>query len=178
MYDIDKIEEVVFYEILKSREDRALMQQKIIDRYNHPIISFTLNIPGPRKDSLEYRKIHDVGMEVIFDKLKEAQYYIEYMDKIHIDTGPEGYFSLDIDPMELKRITVDIENNHQFGRLFDIDVFDSNHGQISRTELGFGTRKCLICEGEAKVCNRSEKHTLEELIDHINNIYNLYIFNY
>lgn len=168
------IDEDIFYEILKSREDRSLMQEKIIAKYGLPIISFTLNIPGPKKDSLEYRNIHDVGMEIIYKTLKESGYNIEYRDKIHKITGPEGYFSIDIDPLELKKISVKIENGHQLGRIFDIDVFDSNYRQISRSDLDLSPRKCLICEEEAKICNRLKKHTLEELIERIDNIYNLY----
>lgn len=168
------VDENVFYEILKSREDRALMQQNIVYKYNLPIISFTLNIPGPIKDSLEYRKIHDIGMEFISNDVKAANYNIKCKSNFHKTTGSEGYFSIDIDPLELKKITVRIENEHPLGRIFDIDVFDSNHRQISRSDLDLSPRKCLLCEETAKVCNRSGIHTLEELIAEIDNIYNLY----
>lgn len=168
------INEDIFYAILKSREDRSLMQEEIIHKYNLPIISFTLNIPGPKKDSLEYRNIHNIGMDIISKTLKGRKYNIEYMESTHKTTGSEGYFSLDIDSLELKRITVKIENEHPLGRLFDIDVFDSNHRQISRSDLDLSPRKCILCEEIAKVCNRSKAHTLEELIEEINKIYNLY----
>lgn len=168
------IDENIFYEILKSREDRSLMQERIIQKFNLPIISFTLNIPGPKKDSLEYRNIHGVGMEVISSTIIKTKYNIEYMESMDKRTGPEGYFSVDIDALELKRITVKIENEHQLGRLFDIDVFDFNHRQISRSDLDLSPRKCLLCEEIAKVCNKSGTHALEELIGKIDNMYNLY----
>ena len=168
------IDEQIFHQILNSREDRALMQEKIIDKYNLPIISFTLNIPGPIKDSLEYRKIHEVGMELISNTFKKADYNIEFRSNIQKNTGPEGYFAIAIDPLELKKITIRIENEHPLGRLFDIDVFDSNHKQISRSDLGLNPRRCLICKEQAKVCNKSRVHSLEELTDEIEIIYNLY----
>lgn len=172
------IDEQIFYEILKSREDRALMQEEIIHKYNLPIISFTLNIPGLKKDSLEYRKIHDIGMDIISKTLKEGKYNIEYVEIIKKTTGPEGYFAIAIDPLELKKITITIENEHPLGRLFDMDVFDSNHKQISRSDLGINPRRCLICKEQAKVCNKSGVHSLEELTDEIEIIYNLYFYNY
>lgn len=169
--------EKVFYQILQSREDRALMQEEIIAKHKNPIISFTLNIPGPIKDNEKYREIHDVGMDLISNTLKESKYNIEYMEKINKTTGPEGYFSINIDPLELKKLTVKIENEHPLGRVFDIDIFDANMKQIGRSALGLGPRKCLICENEAKVCNRSGTHTLEELLKRIDNIYNLHFKN-
>lgn len=168
------VDENMFYEILKSREDRALIQERLIHKYSLPIISFTLNIPGPKKDSLDYRNIHDVGMDIILDKLKKTQYNIVYMEKFHKVTGPEGYFSINIDPIELKCITVSIENEHPLGRLFDMDVFNGKRFQITRADIGLNPRKCLICEDNAKVCSRSRKHKLEELISEINKTYNQY----
>lgn len=171
------MDEKVLYQILQSREDRALKQEEIIAKYKQPIISFTLNIPGPIKDSSRYREIHDLGMDLISNTLKSEDYDIEYMEKINKSTGPEGYFSINIDPLELKKITVKIENEHALGRLFDIDIFDSNIEQIARAELGLGPRKCLICENEAKVCNKAASHSIEELLNRIDNIYNLYFKN-
>lgn len=170
-------DEKIFYQILQSREDRALKQEQLVSIYNNPIISFTLNIPGPIKDSKKYRKIHDVGMDAIVNILKESDSHIKYMERIDLVTGPEGYFSVDINPLLLKKLTVKIETEHQLGRLFDIDVFDSNMGQISRSDLGLDPRTCLLCEKRAKVCNKARTHKLEELIQEIDNIYNLYFVN-
>ena len=170
--------EEIFYQILQSREDRASFQKEIINKYNNPIISFTLNIPGPKKDSERYRKIHHVGMELIWNKLRELGYNIEYRSKKDKSTGPEGYFSVDIDPLVLKKVTVKIEEEHELGRLFDIDVFDKNHEQVGRRDLGINPRRCLICEEQAKVCSRAGTHSLEELIHKIDSIYNLYFHNF
>jgi len=171
---INMVDKKILMEILKSREDREIKQKEIIHKYKNSIISFTLNIPGPNKDSIKYRKIHDVGMETIINKLKDKGYKIDYIENIYKITGPEGYISLCINPIELKRITTTIEETHKLGRLFDMDVFDFNHNQISRRSLGYNPRKCLLCDKDAKVCSRSSSHSLEELIYKVNQIYYSY----
>lgn len=165
------VDKRALYEILKSREDRAAMQKKIIDKYKHSLISFTLNIPGPNKDNLKYRKIHDVGMNAITDLIKDKGYKIEFINVIYKNTGAEGYISIDIDPHELKMITMKIEDNHELGRLFDIDVFNSSYNQISRKDLNYLPRKCLLCGEDARVCSKTRAHSLEELIKKINQMY-------
>ena len=47
--------------------------------------------------------------------------------------------------------------------ILDIDVMDKD-GAVSRCELGLDARKCLICDEDAKVCARSQKHSMEELL--------------
>lgn len=166
--------EKIINEILKSREERAFLQQKIIARYNNPIISFTLNIPGHIKDSDKFRMIHDVGMDIITSELKDYNCDIRHVKRMNKSTGPEGYFSVEIDPMELKRITTKIENQFVLGRIFDIDVFDSKYNQISRLDLGFKPRRCLICEENAKLCSREKTHELIDLLEEIDKLYNQY----
>ncbi len=165
---ISLFDENLALEILKSREERGAFQKKVIDKYGHSLISFILNIPGPIKDRPEYRRIHEIGMDAILGELRSLHSHIDYSERIDKNTGSEGYISLDMDPSDLKKIAIGLEEDHLLGRLFDIDVFDKDHNQISRRDLGFSPRKCLICDEDAKVCARAGTHTLEELLDRIN----------
>lgn len=63
----------------------------------------------------------------------------------------------------IKKLTVQIEETHPFGRLYDIDVYGMDGKGISRQELGLPVRKCLICDKDAKICGRSRSHSVEEL---------------
>lgn len=171
MNDIEKMA----FEILKSREDRAAFQEKLIDKYKHSLISFTLNIPGPIKDRPEYREIHEIGMKAILDELDKSCHYIDFVHRIEKNTGPEGYISVNIDPKELKKITTEIERNHPLGRLFDMDILDENHNQVSRRDLGLEFRKCLICKDDAKICSRAGTHSLDDLLARIMEIYDMYL---
>ena len=170
-------DEKILYEILESRENRASMQKNIIDKYNKSLISFTLNIPGLKKDSPKYRQIHDLGMETIIHEIEKSGNKIVYLNSFHKKTGPEGYLVVDMNPSDLKKMAINIEEHHKLARVFDIDVFDSNHKQISRTELGFDPRKCLLCDKDAKVCNRETSHSIEDLLEEIDQLYDIYLKN-
>ena len=73
------------------------------------------------------------------------------------------------DTKQIKAMTVAIEEADSLGRLFDMDVMDKN-GSMSRGELGANPRKCLLCDEDAKVCARSQKHEMTELLDEIQRI--------
>ena len=45
--------EVGIDEILLSREKRVAIQNEMIKKYSLPIISFTMNIPGPIKTNMK-----------------------------------------------------------------------------------------------------------------------------
>ncbi|MCX7904879.1 MAG: citrate lyase holo-[acyl-carrier protein] synthase, partial [Caloramator sp.] len=49
-------------------------------------------------------------------------------------------------------------------RLFDIDIY-FNGQPISRSELGFDSRKCIVCGDDARVCVREKRHDLRKIIE-------------
>lgn len=161
------INEKFFQEILKSREDRADKQVYILNQYPYSLISFTLNTPGKIKDNELYRIIHKDGLKKILEVLHECNLDIKYSEEMNKSTGSEAFFSVDIDPTELKKLMVEIENGHSLGRIFDIDVFDKDHNQKGRSDLGLKPRKCLICNKDARVCMREKNHTYDDLISKI-----------
>ena len=79
-----------------------------------------------------------------------------------------------MDPLEAKKMMVKLEDMHELGRIFDVEVFDKNHNQINRSMLNLETRKCLICEKEARYCIRNRSHTYEALIERIEEIAHKY----
>lgn len=158
------INERMFLEILKSREDRANKQVELLKEYPYSLISFTLNTPGEIKDNELYRKIHKEGIKAIKETLKRHNLRIIYSEETSKITGPECYIMVDTNAHDLKKLMVDIEDEHKLGRIFDIDVFGKNHEQISRSEMGLSSRKCLICNEDARICMRNRTHSYEELI--------------
>ena len=58
-----------------------------------------------------------------------------------------------------KILTTEIEETHPIGRLFDIDVIDTDGQKLSRPSY----RKCIICGCQAQECARTRKHTVEEM---------------
>lgn len=164
------LNEEILDEILSSREDRRLKQEEIISKYPFSLISFTLNIPGEIKDSQLFRRIHNAGMGTIVKHLEKKSLEVIYKEKHYKTTGPEGFISVDSEPISLKQLAIDIEENHPLGRIFDIDIFDSNHNQISRVQINMETRQCLLCKEKAVNCIRSKTHTRDEIIEKIQDI--------
>lgn len=151
--------EVEIDEILDCREKRVAIQNEMIKKYNKPVISFTMNIPGPIKTNNEIKKAFDIGKKLILEKLKENNIEILEKEELNVNTGNELFISVNSSAEKIKNITVAIEESCELGRLFDIDVIDVNFEKLSRKSF----RKCLICEAQAQECGRSRKHSVEEL---------------
>ena len=62
-------------------------------------------------------------------------------------------------------LAVELEDIDPIGRLYDMDVLDTDGKKISREDMGLPRRKCLLCENDAAVCARSRAHSLEALTD-------------
>ena len=158
--------EVGIDEILNCREKRVVIQNEMIRKYRKPIISFTMNIPGPIKTNNEIKKAFDIGKKLILEKLKENNIEILEKKELNVNTGNELFISVNSSAEKIKNITVAIEESCELGRLFDIDVIDVNFEKLSRKSF----RKCLICEEQSQECGRSRKHSVEELQNKVEEI--------
>lgn len=161
------IDEKLFMKILQSREDRRAKQIDLLNKYKLTVISFTLNTPGIIKDNKMYREIHNEGIKAIKNLLRESEIPIIYEEVINKSTGSEGYIVVDINPIKLKKILIELEESHPFGRIFDIDVFDKDYKQISRIDIGINSRRCLLCDKDARVCAKEKNHTYGDLYNEI-----------
>jgi holo-ACP synthase len=155
---------VTLEQLLVAREYRADHQKKLIVKYRLPLVSFTINIPGPQKKTPETSIIFQEGCSVLVKKLKEADFPIEYFGTNACVTGYEAYVVVKTDERTLKAYMLEIEKEHPLGRLFDLDVIGSDGVPISREVFGYSKRKCLLCEEDAQSCGRSRKHEMDELI--------------
>lgn len=124
-----KGQEVVLTDMLACRERRVNIQNEYIQRYHCPVISFCMNIP--------------ILTQTEFDE----------------KTGNEIILTVDYPADKIKELTTELEENHPFGRLFDMDVIGTDGEKLSRGVY----RKCLICGCQAQECARSRKHTVAEM---------------
>lgn len=161
------MEDELFIRLLDSKEARRDRQINLIGKYKDTLISFTLNIPGIEKDNSDYRRVHREAFEYILKNLKKRDIEILLEDRIDKSTGSEGYIVVKKDAKFIKYLMIQIEENHMLGRIFDIDVFDKNHTQISRGDLDLKGRKCLICDRDVRLCIREKRHSREELLREI-----------
>lgn len=163
IYDITG-PEVALTDMLGCRERRVLMQHELLTRYHKPLISFSMNIAGPVKNSRLIKKGFELGMENLRLLLSAHHIDILYMtENKDAATGPEMIIVADAEAEKLKKLCCMIEDKDRLGRLFDMDVIACDGSKVSRTELGLPGRSCLICGGPAADCARSRAHSVPEL---------------
>lgn len=156
-------EPVTLSMILDHREQRMLEQEKIRNIYHSPLISFTMNIPGPIKSAPVIRQAFDEGKHILLKRLEETKFKILESNEFHACTGDELILAIDAPSEQLKDITSDIEEHHPYGRLFDMDVLDENGKKLSRKHY----RRCLLCNKQAQDCARNRTHSVDELVNTI-----------
>lgn len=164
--------------MLEAREHRSNTQVQLLSsKPQASLLSATMNIPGPVKTSRRLREVFEEVLDAVHThpSLKQATIFSKiYREKA---TGPEYYLLVDLPAKDLKAAMIEVEESHPWGRLLDLDVLyceveqDQNqpdsmtlqiHG-TSRSDLNLASRRCLICEDDAKACGRSRKHSIEEM---------------
>ena len=155
--------EVTLLEMLEARERRAARQQALLSQYGKTMVCFTMNIAGPVKNSPLIGRGYALGRRLLEQQLNAAGISVAHFEEIREKTGNEAIFLLDAPPLDVKAVTVEIEDHAPVGRLFDMDVLRPDGGKVDRQELGREGRKCLICGGHAQACARSRTHSVPEL---------------
>ncbi len=160
-------------EVLASKEARMRRQQEWLLSHSSPLISFTVNIPGPNKLTPSSYAVFEEGVEAINEICNQYQYEVSARQLLVKDTGPEGLFAVKgVSASVLKKLMIQIESHHRLGRLMDLDVIGKNGKIISRQGQQMPHRKCFICEREAVICSRSHRHSLTELMRVIDDMVN------
>ena len=167
---MDNEELILLNEILEGKEKRALIQKELLEKYKNVLISCTLNIPGMYKIKKLYKKAHTIEISALEKQLNDNGINIICKKANISKAGYETFIVVDCDLKKAKEITISIEENNELGRLFDIDVFDKNQNQLSRCDLGYGKRKCLVCDEDAVICSRNKTHSVEEVLEKIEKI--------
>lgn len=160
-------QEITLEQLLAGRDERAAFQKELLKHYGLPLVSFTVNMPGAVKCSTRSIRIHAAGVAAIRDALAGRVAYWKLREPA---TGPEGFFVCDLPAEDLKRRMCALEEQHPLGRLFDVDVLRVSGTQVSREELGFPKRRCLICGADGAACTRGRAHPLPELLRRIDEL--------
>lgn len=149
---------ITLEQLLQSRDERAALQRRLLDEHpGHALVCFTVQLPGAEKRNALSLSIAEAGLKALRESFGAAE-------KIQdLETGYEAYFLVRMSAKEAKRQCCELEERHPLGRLMDIDVIGPE-GPVSRTDVGFWERKCLLCDNPARVCMRARTHTSEELL--------------
>lgn len=150
--------EVTLLEVLEAREQRVQRQRQLLAQYGKPLVCFTMNIAGPVKNSVLITESFRLGQ-----KLLSKQLVPEYEEEIIASTGCEYYCVVSGEPKTVKLLLCQIEDSTPAGRLFDMDLLTPDGNKVSRAQVGLPERKCLLCDGDARVCGRSRAHSVAQL---------------
>ena len=153
------MKEVTLQEMLDARERRAEAQRRLLERQARPLISFTMNIPGPVKNSPTIRRAFDEGLRMLDAALGEAGVACVSRQITHADTGNEYLCAAEAPAGTVKELCMRIEEESPMGRLFDLDVIGRNGEKLARRE----ERRCLVCGAAGRSCASRRLHSLEEL---------------
>lgn len=153
--------EVTLAQMLEAREKRASRQMQLLREFGKPIISFSMNIPGPIKDSPLIRRGFRAGCAALEHRLPGGK--VLHSERTEAVTGWECLYVLDMDPMAVKAITTAIEDTHGLGRLFDMDVIGPDFRKLDREAAGGGSRNCIVCGAPGRGCASRRMHSVAEL---------------
>lgn len=156
-------QEVTLLEMLEAREARASRQREILDSLGCPVVSFTMNIPGPVKNGPTIRRAFREGLLRLDAALETAGLSTLSREEIDRPTGCEALWAVQGPGRQIKELCASIEDRDPLGRLFDLDVLEPERGGWSREDLGLSPRRCLVCGRVGKGCASRRLHTVEEL---------------
>ena len=160
---------ITLQELLDSRDRRARRQGELLSQFpGRALLCLTVQLPGPEKRNALSLEIARAGVEAI-----EKRFNPVFKETNDLETGFEGFFIVDGQPLEVKRAAAELEDTHPLGRLMDLDVIGPE-GPIGRADIGLQERRCLICEKPARYCMRAGSHTQDELMVKIKQLVSSY----
>ena len=153
--------------ILEAREVRFHRITQLLEQYNMPVLCAKINYPGIDKNN-------DKAL-IAFNSMKKAvlkayEGCIHRLEELEGSDGKSILLVLKTDGLSAKKVATQIEEGHCQGRLFDIDIYIDGGRSISREDIGYKPRKCLVCEEPARVCTRLGSHDMKEVQSRINDI--------
>lgn len=159
-----------FSSVLDAREKRWLKKKErgssLRARFPGSLVALaacTLRIPAPLRCSGAYNDIPELFQKAL--RIALTAKLIRILDE-GIDAysdGPSAWIAAACSPETLKLLAIELELRHPRGALVDIDICDAEGEALSRRELGFPPRRCLICGEDAAVCAASQRHPLGEI---------------
>lgn len=157
-------ERVELPQMLDARDQRVRMQREQIEKYGTPLVCFTLNIAGPVKVFPLAVRTYEEGLRLLRCQCKADGLPVVGVAEKRGPTGYACFLSVNAPAGKVKRVLCKLEQASLLGRLFDIDVLDVDGRKVSRSDIGWPARTCLLCEKPAYLCSRSREHSVEEIL--------------
>ncbi|MGI0517441.1 citrate lyase holo-[acyl-carrier protein] synthase [Treponema denticola] len=151
--------------LLEKREKTDFFEKELLSRFPFKtLVVIRANMPGGKKGSIESNWI-------VYRIFLECKKKMAPLKIFHSYTDEEGlifFLIVDAPPLEVKALSIKIEDDEALGRLADIDVLTSEK-LFSRNDFPQKNkrRKCFLCEKDAVICARSRAHYQKEIMDFI-----------
>lgn len=151
--------------LLEKREKTDFFEKELLSRFPFKtLVVIRANIPGGKKGSIESNWI-------VYRIFLECKKKMAPLKIFHSYTDEEGlifFLIVDAPPLEVKALSIKIEDDESLGRLADIDVLTAEK-LFSRNDFPQNNkrRKCFLCEKDAVICARSRAHSQKEIMDFI-----------
>lgn len=150
---------VELIQVLEAREHRVRRQQALLAQFGLPLVSFSMNIAGPVKNTPLIRRGFQLGRRMLLEQLRLSGIDVVHEEQTDAVTGFEALMVVDTKAEKAKEIACAIEDHAPLGRLYDMDIIGTDGVKLDRPEL----RRCLLCGRPARECARSRAHSVEEL---------------
>ncbi|MDV3166360.1 MAG: citrate lyase holo-[acyl-carrier protein] synthase ['Waltheria sp.' little leaf phytoplasma] len=156
---------------LKAKEERYILQLKMLNYYRKGMLTINLNIPGIIKLKPLYFEFFNLFMKNIIIPFLQTQKICLSCNDFKISFDKAGFYvnivliTAEMSKLiEIKKNFLILEKTHICFRLVDLDIINLKHENISRN-LFYppNYRLCFICFKEAKLCALKKTHNLEEL---------------
>jgi len=161
--------EITLEQLLGARDARYARQLSLTEEWpDRTLVCLTVVLPGPVKRDTRSLKVAEAAVAAVREVL--APTYKELWD---LETGYEGYFLVDGPLLDVKKACCEIENEHPYGRLMDLDVLErvgETVVPVSRERVGEQPRRCLLCDRPARECMRAHTHSQAEIFQTIDRI--------
>lgn len=151
--------------LLEKREKTDSFEKELLSRFPFKtLVVIRANIPGGKKGSIESNWI-------VYRIFLECKKKMAPLKIFHSYTDEEGlifFLIVNSPPLEVKALSIKIEDDESLGRLADIDVLTAEK-LFSRNDFPHENkrRKCFLCEKDAVICARSRAHSQKEIMDFI-----------
>ncbi|UTC95237.1 citrate lyase holo-[acyl-carrier protein] synthase [Treponema denticola] len=151
--------------LLEKREKTDFFEKELLSLFPFKtLVVIRANMPGGKKGSIESNWI-------VYRIFLECKKKMAPLKIFHSYTDEEGlifFLIVDAPPLEVKALSIKIEDDEFLGRLADIDVL-TKEKLFSRNDFPHENkrRKCFLCEKDAVICARSRAHSQKEIMDFI-----------
>lgn len=147
-------------EFLIAKERRWDKICRASKKYHRALTTLNLNIKGMHKDKDEYENLY-----------LAAKKFLSSYESVYEDSDAySAIYLAKTDAITEKESFIKIEDAYDFMRFVDFDVIDTNLKPISRTELGFAKRTCIVCGQDRFTCMREDRHSQEDFNAALNSV--------